>query len=72
MITRLRERFASWDSSRRLIAVSAAGMLLLTVWAAIAQVDEVTRGPGKVIPSSKAQLVQPAEPAAPAAPCSRG
>ena len=63
MITRLRERFASWDSSRRLIAVSAAGMLLLTVWAAIAQVDEVTRGTGKVIPSSKAQLVQPAEPA---------
>ena len=63
MITRLRERFASWDSSHRLIAVSAAGMLLLTVWAAIAQVDEVTRGTGKVIPSSKAQLVQPAEPA---------
>jgi adhesin transport system membrane fusion protein len=63
MITALRERFAGWDSSRRLIAVSAIGMLLLIVWAAFAQVDEVTRGTGKVIPSSKAQLVQPAEPA---------
>jgi len=59
----LRERFASWDASRRLIAVSAAGLFVLFVWAALAPVDEVTRGMGKVIPSSKAQLVQPAEPA---------
>ena len=36
---------------------------LMIVWASLAQVDEVTRGMGKVIPSSKAQLVQPAEPA---------
>ncbi|MXP41605.1 HlyD family type I secretion periplasmic adaptor subunit [Altererythrobacter soli] len=63
MIAALPARFAGWDSSRRLIAVSAVGMLLLIVWAAFAQVDEVTRGTGKVIPSSKAQLVQPAEPA---------
>lgn len=59
----LRERFESWDASRRLIAVSAAGMLLLLIWASLAPVNEVTRGMGKVIPSSKAQLVQPAEPA---------
>ena len=59
----LRERYESWDSSRRLIAVAAVGMLLLIVWSAFAQVDQVTRGTGKVIPSSKAQLVQPAEPA---------
>lgn len=59
----LRERFASWDASRRLIAVSAAGLFVLFVWAALAPVDEVTRGMGKVIPSSKAQLVQPSEPA---------
>ncbi len=58
-----RERYASWDSSRRLIAIAAAGMLLLLAWSAFAQVDQVTRGTGKVIPSSKAQLVQPAEPA---------
>jgi adhesin transport system membrane fusion protein len=54
-------RFSSWDSSRRLIAVAAAGLFLLIVWAAFAQVDEVTRGTGRVIPSSKVQLVQPAE-----------
>lgn len=59
----LRERFEGWDSSRRLIAIAAAGLLLLLAWAAFAQVDQVTRGTGKVIPSSKAQLVQPAEPA---------
>lgn len=55
------DRFSSWDSSRRLIAVAAVGLFVLIVWAAFAQVDEVTRGTGRVIPSSKAQLVQPAE-----------
>ena len=35
---------------------------MLFAWAAFAQVDQITRGVGKVIPSSKAQLVQPAEP----------
>lgn len=55
------DRYSSWDSSRRLIAVVSAGLLVLVAWAAFAQVDEVTRGTGRVIPSSKAQLVQPAE-----------
>ncbi|MFN2101279.1 HlyD family type I secretion periplasmic adaptor subunit [Altererythrobacter sp. MF3-039] len=58
-----RETFASWDASRRLIAVSAIGIVLLVIWASLAPVNEVTRGMGKVIPSSKAQLVQPSEPA---------
>lgn len=58
-----RERFYGLDPSRRLIVVSAVGLLLLLVWSAFAQVDQVTRGMGKVIPSSKAQLVQAAEPA---------
>jgi membrane fusion protein, adhesin transport system len=57
------ERFRGWDSNRRLIAIAAAGLFLLLIWAAFAQVDEVTRGTGRVIPSSEAQLVQPAEPA---------
>lgn len=57
------DRFHGWDSSRRLIAVASAGLLILIVWAAFAQVDEVTRGTGRVIPSSEAQLVQPSEPA---------
>jgi len=48
----------------RLIIVSAAiGFVLFLVWAMLAQVDEVTSGQGKVIPSSKAQLIQSAEPA---------
>lgn len=51
-----------WDASRRLIAVCAAGVGLLIIWAAFAQVDEITRGTGKVIPSSKVQLVQAVEP----------
>jgi len=51
-----------WDASRRLIAVCAAGIALLIAWGAFAQVDEITRGTGKVIPSSKVQLVQAAQP----------
>lgn len=57
------QRFESWDANRKLIFVSAVAMALLILWASVAQVDEVTRGQGKVIPSSQAQLVQPAEPA---------
>jgi membrane fusion protein, adhesin transport system len=52
----------NWDASRRLIAVCAAGIALLIAWGAFAQVDEITRGMGKVIPSSKVQLVQAAQP----------
>ena len=59
----LRERFASMDANRKLIAISFVGVLVLLVWASLAQVDEVTRGQGRVIPSSQAQLVQPSEPA---------
>ena len=57
---------SSWktmDASRRLIVASSLGLALLLVWAALAEVDSITRGTGKVIPSSRAQLVQPAEPA---------
>lgn len=63
----LRSRWHDWDASRRLIAVCAAGFLVLTAWAALAQVDEITRGMGKVIPSSKVQLIQAAEPSTVAA-----
>ena len=33
-------------------------VLLLLVWAALAQVDEVTRGEGKVVPTSQVQVIQ--------------
>ena len=49
--------------SRLIIVASAVGFGLFILWAMFAQVDEVTRGQGKVIPTSKAQLIQSAEPA---------
>src|SRR5687767_1698821 len=49
--------------SRLIIVASAIGFALFLLWAMLAQVDEVTAGQGKVIPSSKAQLIQAAEPA---------
>lgn len=59
----LLDRFRDLDPSRKVIVVSALGLFVLVLWASFAQVEEVTRGMGKVIPSSKTQLVQPAEPA---------
>ena len=48
----------------RLIIVSVTiGFALFLLWAMLAQVDEVTAGQGKVIPSSKVQLIQASEPA---------
>ncbi len=43
----------------RLIIVSVTvGSAIFLLWAMLAQVDEVTAGQGKVIPSSKVQLIQ--------------
>jgi len=48
----------------RLIIVSVAvGFALFLLWATLAQVDEVTKGQGKVIPSSKIQIIQSSTPA---------
>lgn len=55
--------FEQADSHRRLIAISAMGLFVLLLWSAVARVDEISRGLGKVVPSSKAQLVQAAAPA---------
>ena len=49
--------------SRLIIVASAVGFVLFLIWAMLAQVDEVTAGQGKVIPISKAQLIQSTEPA---------
>ena len=56
------QRWSRMDAAQRLIVTAAVGIAVLFAWAAFAQVDQITRGVGKVIPSSKAQLVQPAEP----------
>ncbi len=47
--------------SQRIIVISAIGFLIFLVWAMLAKVDEVTAGQGKVIPSSKVQLIQATE-----------
>lgn len=49
--------------SKRIIVYSALGFVVFLLWAMLAKVDEVTSGQGKVIPSSKVQLIQSAEPA---------
>jgi len=57
-----RRRRAPMSSSTRVIVVTAIGFLILLLWSMIAQVDEVTKGQGKVIPSSKLQLIQASDP----------
>jgi len=54
---------APMSGSRKVIVTSALGFFLVLIWALIAHVDEATHGQGKVIPSSKVQLIQAAEPA---------
>ena len=49
--------------ARLIIVAVAVGFGLFLLWAALAQVDEVTRGQGKVIPTSKVQVIQASEPA---------
>ncbi len=44
--------------ARALVRFGALGVLALLLWAGFAQVDEVTRGEGRVIPSSQLQIVQ--------------
>lgn len=51
------------SGSRLIIVASAVAFALFLIWASIAQVDEVTRGQGKVIPSSKLQILTASEPA---------
>jgi membrane fusion protein, adhesin transport system len=44
--------------SRTLLRVIAISLAVLLIWAALAPLDEVSRGEGKVIPSSQLQIVQ--------------
>lgn len=46
------------SGARILIWLSVAAVFVLIVWAAFAQLDEVTRGEGKVIPSRQVQILQ--------------
>jgi len=44
--------------ARKLLYGGALVLLLLLLWSAFAYVDEVTRGEGKVVPSSQLQVIQ--------------
>jgi len=44
--------------ARALVRIVAVVFVALVVWAAFAKIDEVTRGEGKVIPSSQLQILQ--------------
>lgn len=44
--------------ARALLRWAALAVLVLIVWAGLARIDEVTKGEGKVIPSSQLQVVQ--------------
>lgn len=44
--------------ARQLLRIAGVIIALLIVWAAFAQVDEVTRGEGKVVPTSQVQVLQ--------------
>lgn len=48
--------------AEQIIIASAAGFILFLLWASIARVDEVARGQGRVIPTSRVQIIQSAEP----------
>jgi adhesin transport system membrane fusion protein len=63
MISRRLGRIRALHGSRLIIFASAMGFALFLLWATFAHVDEVTRGQGRVIPSSKVQVVQSTEPA---------
>ncbi len=57
------EWYRGLSGSRQIIVAGSGGLLLFVLWASLAQVDEITRGQGRIIPSSKAQIVQSAAPA---------
>mgnify|MGYP003528227786 CR=1 FL=1 len=50
------------NSAERVIFFSGLGLSLFLIWASLAEVDEMARGQGRVIPSSKVQLIQASEP----------
>ena len=47
--------------ARALLRWAALVVVALVVWAAYARIDEVTKGQGRVIPSSQLQVVQAVE-----------
>lgn len=46
------------SSSRKILWVIAASVFWIILWASIAEIDELTRGEGKIIPSQQLQVIQ--------------
>lgn len=44
--------------ARLLLRIAAVSVLLLLIWSALTDVDEITRGEGKVVPSQQLQILQ--------------
>ena len=44
--------------ARRLLQLAAGILVLLVIWAAFAQLDEITRGDARVVPTSQVQIIQ--------------
>jgi len=47
--------------AKLIIVASAVAFFAFLLWASLAQVDEVTKGQGKVIPSTKLQTITASE-----------
>ncbi len=45
-------------NSVRLVWYSAASIIILLIWAGLAQIDQIARGLGQVVPSQRVQLIQ--------------
>jgi adhesin transport system membrane fusion protein len=61
-MTAIRRRMDRLNGAQQIVLFTCAGVLLFLIWATFTRVDEVTRGQGRVIPSSKVQVIQAAEP----------
>jgi len=61
-VNSLLSSFGRLNGSQRILLIGVAGIVLFLLWASLAQVDEVTRGQGRVIPSSKVQVVEASDP----------
>lgn len=44
--------------ARMLLRLAAGALVLLIIWAAFAEIDEVTRGEARVVPTSQVQIIQ--------------
>lgn len=44
--------------AKRLLRLAAVALVVMVIWAAFAEIDEVTRGEARVVPTSQVQIVQ--------------